>query len=88
MVNWGWLWLAVVSCGYLWLAVVTSGYLWLHVVTCGYMWLAVVTCGYLWLPAVFDGGDRAVAGQRGTISGAGGHREPCKEELGRVFCVS
>ena len=31
---------------------------------------------------------RPVAGQRGTVSGAGVHREPCKEDLGNVFCIS
>ena len=27
------------------------------------------------------------AGQRGTISGAGGQREPYRKDLGRVFCI-
>ena len=31
---------------------------------------------------------RSQLGQRGTISGAGGHREPYKEGLGGVFCIS
>ena len=39
---------------------------------------AQVVCN---LFSCFLGADRAVAGQRGTISGAGGDREPCKEDV-------